>query len=126
MAIFYNSTEARSTLSFNTLLIYLSSLRSLLLHGDHGEGPLPPPLSGEEKEYSIAKVLPVYRACMLCPPRSEEVTLPSPLGETEGASLCLCSLGGKNKLSLSVQVKYKHTHQMMFVLFVQNGKSGLS
>ena len=66
MVIFYNPTEARSTLSFNTLLIYLSSLAYAPWRPRRIPSP-DLPLYGEEKEYSIAKVFSVYRACMLSP-----------------------------------------------------------
>ena len=65
MVIFYNPTEARSTLSFNTLLIYLSSLRSLVLHGDHGEDPLPtsPSMGRRKSTQSPRCCLYIERVC---------------------------------------------------------------
>ncbi|MBR6196769.1 MAG: hypothetical protein IKQ72_04145, partial [Bacteroidaceae bacterium] len=38
----------------------------------------------------------------------------------------LAALRQKKHTISTVQVEYRHAHQLMFVLFVQNGKSGLS
>ena len=78
MVIFYNPTEARST----------------------RRRPSPGlPLYGEEQEHSIAKVLLVNRACMLCALLgARKQPCPNPWGRRRGFSVPLLSVGEKNNL----------------------------
>ena len=68
MVIFYNPTEARSTLSFDTYSADLFEFTEVACAPWRPRRRPSPalPLYGEEKEHSIAKVLPVNRSCMLC------------------------------------------------------------
>ncbi len=99
MVIFYNPTEARSTLSFNTLLIYSSSLRSLVLHGDHGGDHLPtsPSMGRRKNTQSPRCCRSIERVCSV--PSSERGSNPALTlgGDGGGFSVPLLSMGEKKQ-----------------------------